>query len=66
MKPGDIVEILARTMGFKVSSGVRGIVIRKAGIESDYDDELWEILVAGKVQKIHQHNLEKLNSLYSL
>jgi hypothetical protein len=60
VKPGDLVEILEPTMGYLLSSGVRGIIIKKTHHSTTAADETWQVFSNGKVKEITRRMLNKI------
>jgi hypothetical protein len=60
VKIGDLVELLEPTMGLKMLTGIRGIVIEKASSHKDKDKNRWVILVNGDVKDVQQNLIRKI------
>ena len=64
MKAGDLVEILAPTMGTKLATGIMGMIIQKSfAVQAVhpcaiYPFAKWNILVNGKVSTYDQSLLK--------
>ena len=60
MEQGDLVELLEPTMGLKMPTGIKGIVIEKIYSHKDRDRNIWIILVSGNVKNVQQNLIRKI------
>ena len=62
VKPGDIVEIVERSMGMCHPTGVMGIVIKETSSVSKGVLARWDILIHGKIKNKRRRDVRILYS----
>tara|TARA_B100000700_G_scaffold302060_1_gene371943 strand:- start:344 stop:529 length:186 start_codon:yes stop_codon:yes gene_type:complete len=60
MRQGDLVELLEPTMGLKMPTGIRGIVIERIYSHKDKDRNRWAILVNGNIKNVQQNLIREI------